>query len=659
MHSEIKVGSSFFGLSTAVSGLYVNKKALDTVGHNIANLNTKGYTRQNVNHGDNNYSTLASNQLGNGAYIQEIRQIRDQFLDVKFREQTEQSGYYSARDSVFMQVQDIMNEFTDQGIQKSMNEFWNKWDELAKNPENLTNRAMVKASALALIENVNNTSSQLESLQRNLNKNIEKTVTRVNEISNELRDLNEKIINEESKYNSANDYRDARNLLLDELSYLVPTEISETYNGAVNVTIGGKHLVNGVNNTELIALQNKSTYVDVCWNEFDNPFENEKLNLDKSSKKQGYLKGLMDARGNIDSTIAGKGNGSINNTTKTRFAWNAADVTADQALKMQGFSNGMTNKLGDLDLSNTSSTDNAITFTNMDDLMAYVSKNGSFADGEGHQKIILMAKNDITLNSHPLIKHDELTRLKEAGVSISIITDKANKGWADVAQATGGEVFDIEKINEGNFFENLALETSSSAAREMSTIKDYTEVLPSIKQKLNAFINTIAREVNYLHKQGYDLEGNTGADFFVKLNGELPLQAGNIGINPIFNEENGHNKIAAASALEEKGNGKIAERILGLRERQMFGNSNAETYYRGIISEMGIQASNAAGFKSNFAHLEIDADKKRQSISGVSLDEEMSMMMKYQHSFAANSRVVNAIDEMLNKLINGTGRVGI
>lgn len=652
------MGSSFMGLSTAISGLYANKKALDTVGHNVSNMNTKGYTRQQVNHASNSYDKTPAGELGTGVHVSEIRQIRDQFLDVKYREQAEQSGYYTARSSVFEQVQEIFNEVGGNGIQDVSAGFWNQWDELSKNPENLTNRALLKQNAQAYIDTVNHVNSQLDDLQRNLNKNIEQAVDRINEISSELASMNEKIIKEEVNYGGANDFRDRRNLLLDELSTLVPIEVNEVSSGAVNVTVGGKHLVQTIFSSKMMAIPKKSSYVDVCWDEFENLSDNPNVNLDVGNGKSGMLKGLIDARGHVDSTIMGKGNGSINNDVDLRFIGDKTQLTKAQGAKMDELQNGVKSELEDYQLNPTMSQDSTKTFNTIGELKEYIDS-GAFSNKEGHQKLILMTNGTIDIGTNASVKHEKLAELGALGVSVSIIGDVNDRNLLDIAEATGGKVFDINKMDEANFLRSLASETNGSASKEMGDVGDFTEVIPSMKQKLNAYVNTLARNINYLHEKGYDLEGNKGESFFTRTKGELPLQAGNIQINTKFNEANGLNLIAASDTLEERGNGKIAEEINELREKHLFSDLTSDGYYRDMTSEMGVKAKQAVSMRDNFYSLQGQADNKRQRISGVSMDEEMSLMMKYQHSFTANSRMVNVIDQMLDKLINGTGRVGL
>lgn len=653
------MGSSFFGLSTAVSGLFANKKALDTVGHNVSNMNTKGYTRQQVNHSTNLYEDVPAGRVGTGVQIQEIRQIRDRFLDMRYREQNRQSAYYDARTEVFEQVEEIFNDLDDSGIQKVVSEFWNKWDEVAKNPEDLTNRALLKQSSQAMIDTVNHISDQLDDLQRNLNKNIEQMVGRINEIADEIAHINKEIIHNEGVFGGANDLRDRRNVLIDELSGLLPIDTLERSDGSINITVGGKHLVQSIFTTKMMTIPRKSSYVDVYWDEFESIFDNELVDLDVSTEKAGALRGLIDARGDVDSRIVGKGNGAVNLDVDVHFVSNSGTLNANQNSKLSEFKNSMKSELEDYELNPEISEDNAKTFSNIYDLIDYVDAGGNFENKDGHQKIILMTNSTIDISGSATMRADLLSELKDRGVSISIIGDINDKNLADITEATGGTLHDITKIDEPNYLKDLAFETNSTASEEMGDVGEFAEVIPDIKQKLNAFINGLVRNINRIHEKGYDLEGNKGEPLFVRENPALPLQAGNIKLNPIFDEEKGLNYFAAADKPEERGNGKIAEKINKLREKRLFGSKTPDNYYRSITSELAVSANHSKGMKDNFDTLKNEVENKRQQISGVSMDEEMTLMMKYQYAFSANSRMINVIDQMIDKLINGTGRVGI
>ncbi|MGO1712085.1 MAG: flagellar hook-associated protein FlgK, partial [Senegalia sp. (in: firmicutes)] len=130
----------FQGLSTAISGLYVNKKALDTVSHNISNSTNPNYVRQDVIQSDGHYQDMVGvkGSIGTGVNVANIRQIRDRFLDERYRSEAESTGYWQARTDIFSQVEEIMNEPGGSGLGEVMNELWNSFDELGKDPENLT-----------------------------------------------------------------------------------------------------------------------------------------------------------------------------------------------------------------------------------------------------------------------------------------------------------------------------------------------------------------------------------------------------------------------------------------------------------------------------------------------------------------------------------------
>lgn len=519
--------STFSGLSIGISGLQANKRSLDTVSHNISNANNPYYVRQQAIQSTSRYNQLPGGgmQLGTGVQTQEIRQIRDEFLDIKYRSQTQTWGYWAAKENVFSQVQEIVNETTNSGLQKVMDQFWNSWSEVAKEPDNLTARGLLVERSIAFTETINHISHQLDMLQLNLNNDIKAKVDEINSIGKSIADLNMKIMKNESVGMKANDFRDMRNNLLDRLSELVAIDYHEDHTGAVHVSVGGGTLVSSTHVNEMSAHMNQSSFVDVYWKDTLDSAHLQKVNI-----LDGELKGLIEGRGDVDDTIVGNRNGTVN------------------------------------------------------------------------------------FEFDPIV--------------------------------FGSPDFQYPNNRFNDLFKELELNKISN-----------DQIIPSLKQQLNIFVMTIATAVNDVHKSGLTLTGDKGEDFFVRMNDNLPLQAGNIKLNP---ELINLNNIAASDKNGGLGNGKNAEAIVALRGKYLYseGKLNVDDFYRQIISNLGVEANKAMVMRSSQDIVRGQIDDKRKSLSAVSLDEEMTDMLKYQHSYIASSRVVNAIDEMVDTIINRMGIVG-
>ncbi|WP_427338119.1 flagellar hook-associated protein FlgK [Caloranaerobacter sp. DY30410] len=671
--------STFSGLSIAISGLYANKRSLDVTSHNIANVNNPSYVRQQVIQSTGKYFNLPDGfQIGSGVTIQQIRQIRDEFLDLKYRLESGKHGYWAARNMVFEQVQGILNELSNSGLQRVMDQFWNGWEELSKNPDNLTIRGLLKERAIAFIETVNHLGQQIDNLQINLNREIEIKVKEINDIAKRIAKLNENILIYEVKGYKGNDYRDDRNALLDRLSELVNIEYNEEANGVVNVSIGGKMLVNGRFYSEIETRKNGSAFVDIFWKDIS-----EKVNIE-----DGELLGLIHSRGDVQTTILAEGNGTVNKEVDVVIA---VDITSSNMTEI----NSMINEYKD-DLKNrgleprfklvtfgdgsvkeitngfveadkfTASLSQAAEVGN-EDLSGLISKIESMDDfrANAHKKLIIITDENIGGTSN-VIPDNEITnyvdRLNRLDIFTTVISDSTYQytgdigedGWDSITDGTSGRFFSIKDITRDDFAENLSQETTNTASKFMGRVKDFLEIIPLIKKKLNAFVNTIARNVNYIHKKGKTLLGTVGEDFFVAVNPDKPIEAGNIALNSNLDTLNN----IAASQSGDRGDGRIAEKIAQLRNEYLFADMNSDDYYRDIISSIGVAANEATVMEESQKILINQIDDKRKSMSAVSLDEEMADMLKYQHSYVANTRVVNAIDEMIDNIINKMGVVG-
>ncbi len=241
--------SSFRGVGIAMSAVFANQRALDVTGHNISNVNTPGYTRQLISNSGSFYQKIGYSgngkmmQLGYGVDVQEIRQYRDEFLDRKFKKENTSLGYWGTRFSSVEELEAIFNDNSEDGLQAVMNNFWNSWEQLSKPTGGLTARAMVKENAIAFVETVKTMDNTLMNFRRSKDTEIKETIAKVNKMAKNLAELNLEIKKLESHGVTANDLRDQRNHILDDLSKLAKIQVVVT--DSINVSLEGRMLVEG------------------------------------------------------------------------------------------------------------------------------------------------------------------------------------------------------------------------------------------------------------------------------------------------------------------------------------------------------------------------------------------------------------------------------
>jgi len=194
--------------------------------------------------------------------------------------------------------------------------------------------------------------------------------------------------------------------------------------------------------------------------------------------------------------------------------------------------------------------------------------------------------------------------------------------------------------------------------------------------KIVSSVELTVNGINGLHRLGYGTSDPTptGIDFFTTSDGSTDFNMSNIRLNPVI--ANDTSKIAASGRYETladgtkrtiKGNGDIAYAITTLRDKSFaysasitnLTSGTIDDYFRAVTSQLGSTADNALRNMNNQQELVDAADTRRQEVSGVSLDEEMTDVIKFQHAYNAAARAMTTIDEMLDRIINQTGRVGL
>jgi flagellar hook-associated protein 1 FlgK len=523
--------STFSGIELAKRSLFSHQTALQTTGHNIANANTKGYSRQVVNliasRPMEAIGIMRSNtpgQIGTGVEFNSITRIRERFLDNQFWNQNKFLGEWTIRKDTLEKIEAIINEPSETGIRQVMADFWNAWQELSKTPDNMTARAVVKESAQALVDAFNHTSKQLDDLAADMTDAIAVKVTQINTLTAQIAELNRQIYRIEGFGDNANDLRDQRDVLVDELSGIINIDVVEGEFG-YSLTMGSLELVEG--------------------------FE-QLMTFEPSDMEAAF------------------GSGDLTSGEVYGMIYSRDVHVAEYRNQLNTLINGM-------------------------------------VQGEVH----------VTLPKGMVIPE---------GVTINGVTYSG-------------------------------------------TIEERT---------LTQDIETTVRGINGLHQLGYTLTDplSTAPPLFVTRDGSANFTAGNVMVNPSIYADV---ELLAASARtvynsdgEEvvvRGNNTLALLIAGLRMQKFDFNSvgsggsvlnggTADEYFRAVVGQLGVQADEANRNAANQQTIIDQVDARRMSVSGVSLDEEMANMIKFQHAYNAAARAMTTYDEMLDKIINGMGIVG-
>ncbi|WP_127532070.1 flagellar hook-associated protein FlgK [Paenibacillus kobensis] len=246
--------STFHSIETAKRSLFTEQANISTTGHNIANANTPGFSRQRVNlvasrpiEAPGYMRTNIPGQLGTGVEFTSITRVREKFLDDQFRNANRSLGEWSIQSDTLSKLETVFNEPSDSGVRTVMDNFWKSWTDLSKDPESITGRKIVRENALALVDAMNETSKHLTDLQADLTSNITTKTEQINSISKSVADLNLEIKRLEAYGDNPNDLMDERDYLVDQLSKMVNVTVVNTADG-YDLTVGaGITLVNGFN----------------------------------------------------------------------------------------------------------------------------------------------------------------------------------------------------------------------------------------------------------------------------------------------------------------------------------------------------------------------------------------------------------------------------
>lgn len=597
-------------LSVGVTGLQTSQYALNTTAHNLMNTQTSGYSRQQVMLTDRSYNKLSTgaiytNKTGLGVVTAEIKQVRDNFADAAYRTENGRMDYYKAQYEAVSEIETYFGELEGQDFNTTMNSLWLALQELQKESSSIVTRSSFISTAQTFLDRVQNIRTSLIQYQRNLNQNIKQQVGRINELATTILELNDDILSAEaSGIENANDYKDARNSALDELSGLVNTEIVNNTDGTVEVYIEGRCLVTRgrTYKLEAVKIKDNENYVNnydftddstdfmmPVWAEDQAAlFSINRLPSTENNTDVGALKGLMMSRGYFVGDYT-----DVPVKPDKPLAENYAS-DADYQAAMTQYEADLNTYVNDLDYFNK-----------------YV---------EPYTITNLMSQFDVLVHAMTTQINDVLCPNKEvtlANGSVIKVLDEENAG---IGMGNGNEYAGTELFVRQSM-PRYTEQTVTLADGTTQTLKVYNEEDPDNYYSLYSTGNIRINPELLQNPSLLPLSRETGAEAQEVVDDMLAL----------WNEK--FSTVSPNSLVECNYMDYYAGMMDDLSDRGYTYNSMAETQQQSVT----------------------DIDNLRQQVVGVSSDEELSNMIKFQHAYNASSRYINVVSEMIEHLINTLG----
>lgn len=639
--------NTFMGIEIGKRSIITQQVALDVTGHNIANANTAGYSRQAANivttrpwHTPTLIGNAKIGQLGTGAEVSDIQRYRDSFIDAQIRKESRTSGYWKSVQENLSQMEGILNEPSDEGLRGVMDSFWKSWQDLSANPESESSRSVVKEQGAALAEAVNHTYQQLVDLREDVNTSIQVTTTEINSIAEQIADLNRQIQAIRVAGKQPNDLMDKRDLLIDELSSLADiTVINESngveetetglvpkYNGMVSIQLGGRNLVQGGGVCKMAIEKDIYGMNLVVWAD----------TLAKAAIGGGELRGLLDVRGKTSSEKENAVS-EYKEIIPTMIANlnQLAQTIIQKTNEIQRGGYSLNNKAAFPDGTNFFSEDVPNNF------------DGNWANFMKIDAAINDVKN-IAAASNRTWNNGVEVNLGDGSNALKIAQLKHNLNRREYTVETDTDLSTVLDFPSSS----IAGYISISYRDEQGVLQDPVNIYLDSPSKPYQDIQELVKAIRTQLTSNKILSDNE-ISVDVRCNGNKLEFYSN---SAKFSGVSDGNGLPATAPFLLGGTGFTA--VSADASNQLVQNATTDDFWRSICADTGVQSQEAERMVTNQDQLLSELENKKQSLSGVSLDEEMTNMIKFQHAYNAASRFITTMDEQLSTIITSMGLVG-
>jgi len=556
-------------INVGSKALLAQQKGIYVTGNNIANVNTPGYTRQRLILSSDVPVNTGVGPVGTGVKATDVERVYQRFLGVQINHETQTRGNWEAQQDMLGRVEMIFDESGGYGLNRVMSDFWTAWQDLSNNPSGPVERSVLIAKSQIMAETFAKNHQDLAAIQRDIDTVITGAAADINALSEKVAHLNQKIIQMEAGGATAADYRDQREVLLNELSDLIDIDSFANSVGGVMVSVGsGQPLVEGTDAYRLSTQSNASGHQNITWIDADSNIMD--ITADISG---GRVKGWLDVR-DLD----------IRNNLNRLDALAQSLMTEVNTLHAAGY--GLDGSTGN-DFFMGAATASGV----LDSVLTITAEEG----GAGNLAITLVAGGTAgaeTVTSDSVTGNIQIAI--EDGVSTRTQISAALQGHSAIATAVatapGGTPWTL-----GGGSDAAMLNGGASA--------------------LNMRVNSAVVQDDRLI---------AAAESFDTVPGDKPGDNGN--------------SIAIANLMSA---------------RTLSGNTATfDAYYESLIGDVGYAVQQADTYYEHQSEMVHQLENYRESISGVSIDEEMVNLVRYQNAYQAAAKLITTADEMMQTILN-------
>lgn len=664
-------------LDIAKSALSASQQGMTVTGHNVANVNTPGYSRQEAVVTERDPVNGGPGQVGTGVHVTEIRRIVDSFINREITASHSALGQFNITQDQLFQIQNMFGDSNNQGIGAQLTSFFSSLQDVAASPSEVTPRSVLLAKADFLTSGFNQIADELTARRVSVDDQVKQTITEINSLAVQVAELNGKIVSAEMTGQNANDLRDQRDQAINDLAQRTDISVIDGGNGSLSVFVGrGQVIVENTVARSLVAVQSldNSGLVNVQYDSGGNrsmdisslitggklgglleirdttlPGLQTSFNKLAASlvnevnqlHRQGY--GLDGSTGlnffspltvSVHDTAANPGSATLASGAITanslltlqdyeiRFtsatAYSIVNTTTGATIKGNYTGTAITAPTVDVPVNIVTGTNDTLTVTVDGTTSGTITLTGAASPGQSYS-------TGTSLATELQTKINADATLTAAGKSVVVIYDKTANRFTITSNSTAST--SAVNVTGGTARATLGLLTGTSTAASGAYSDPQTFTVDGMQVTLSG--TAAARDVFSL---------NSYSDTARVMSMSLT---------------NASKFAASSTRAGVPGNNDNAMAMVALQTKAVtaLGSATFNDTYRSAATGVGVAAQSANNKLLAQTMLHEQLDSFRGQSSGVSIDEELVNLIKYQRAFEAASRLISATDEMLQTLL--------